>query len=60
MYNNDAEEGPKERGNSSFLAAFAVNPRTRYVSIRFMAFVVTYWLKHLLDACQCDSSERVW
>ena len=59
MQSNEAEEGPKERGNSNFLAAFAVEPRTRYVSMRLIAFVVTYCEKHLLVACQCDSSVEI-
>jgi hypothetical protein len=42
MWSNEADEGPKERGKSNFLAAFAVEPRTRYVSMRFIALVVTY------------------
>jgi hypothetical protein len=50
MWSNEVEDGPKERGNRSFLAAFAVEPRTLYVSMRFMVFVVTYWVKHLLEA----------
>lgn len=47
MCNSAADEGPKERGNNSFLGTF-VEPRIRYVSMRFMAFVVTYCVKHLL------------
>lgn len=58
MDNNEAEEGPKDSGNSSFLAVFAVEPRPRYVSMRFIAFVVTYCAKHLLDAGQHDSLEE--
>jgi hypothetical protein len=57
MCSNEADEGPKERGKRSFLAAFVVEPRTRYVSMRFIALVVTYCKKHLLGACQCDNSE---
>ena len=59
MWSSDAEEGPKERGNSNFLAAFAVEPRTRYVSMRLIAFVVTYCEKHLLVAGQHDSSVEI-
>jgi hypothetical protein len=48
MYNKQADDGPKERGNKSFLGAFADELRTLYVSIRFIAFVVMYWEKHVL------------
>ena len=48
MYSKQADDGPKERGNKSFLGAFADEPRTLYVSIRFIAFVVMYWEKHVL------------
>lgn len=54
MCNNAAEDGPKERGNSSFLGA-TVEPRILYVSMRFIVFVVTYCVKHLLGTNQCES-----
>ena len=56
MCNSAADEGPKERGNNSFLGA-TVDPRIRYVSIRFIVFVVTYCVKHLPAPGQNESQK---